>query len=242
MSRSFKPVLEKTQKTSVNVNFLKRLIIFPDAATWTPSPQKGVERLTLDLFGDERVKTTYFARFAPGSALPRHVHDGGEEIFVMEGGFQDENGSHGAGEYLRDPRGSTHTPTSAEGCLLFVKLGCFAPGDEERVKIDSASGEWRKAPEGFAIQPLHHFAGVTTFLVRLDPGAILTRMIHPHGEEAVVLAGACKDDEGSYAKGSWIRDPGGHPQSLISPGGCTLFVKTGHIAAAAAEAAQPVAG
>ncbi|WP_187148691.1 cupin domain-containing protein [Methylocella silvestris] len=217
------------------------MIIFPDAATWTPSPQKGVEWLNLELFGEESVRTTYFARFAPGASLPRRVHDGGEEIFVMEGGFEDESGFHGEGAYLRDPDGSTHTPTSAQGCLLFVKLGYFLPGDEERVAIETACGEWRKAPEGFAIQPLHHFAGVTTFLVRLDPGAVLNRMIHPQGEEAVVLAGSCQDDGGNYARRSWIRDPGGHPQSLISPGGCMLYVKTGHLAAAG-EAARPTAG
>lgn len=241
MPRSFKSAPERHEKTGVNANFSKRLIIFPDAATWTPSPQTGVERLNLDLFGEESIRATYFARFSPGDALPRHLHGGGEEIFVMEGGFEDENGFHGAGAYLRDPRGSTHTPTSAGGCLLFVKLGHFSPGDDERVEIDTVAGEWRKAPEGFAILPLHHFGGVTTFLVRLDPGAVLTRMIHPHGEEAVVLEGACRDDEGSYAQRSWIRDPGGHPQSLVSTGGCTLLVKTGHIAAAA-EAAQAMAG
>ena len=92
-----------------------------------------------------------------------------------------------------------------------------------------------RRPEGFAILPLHYFGGVTTFLVKLDPGATLSRMIHPDGEEVVVLAGACADAQGTYPAGSWIRDPGGHAQNFFSKDGCTLFVKTGHIAAAAVE-------
>jgi anti-sigma factor ChrR (cupin superfamily) len=80
---------------------------------------------------------------------------------------------------------------------------------------------------------LHHFSGVTTFLVRLDPGATLSRTIHPDGEELVVLAGACADALGAYPAGAWIRDPGGHAQDLFSAEGCTFLVKTGHLAAAA---------
>jgi anti-sigma factor ChrR (cupin superfamily) len=198
----------------------------------------GVDRMMLDRIGGEVARATSFVRFAPGSAFPRHVHGGGEEIYVIEGGFEDENGVYAAGTYLRDPIDSSHAPVSRQGCTLFVKLRQFDDGDRERVDIDTASGEWRRAPEGFAIQPLHHFGGVTTFLVRLDPRATLSRVIHPHGEEVVVLAGACRDEAGEYPAGAWIRDPGGHPQNLYSAGGCTLLVKTGHLASAATEASD----
>ena len=54
----------------------------------------------------------------------------------------------------------------------------------------------------------------------------------------IVLAGACSDAEGNYPAGTWIRDPGGHKQDLFSADGCTLFVKTGHLALAAAEVSR----
>ncbi len=220
----------------INADFSQRVVVRPGGEAWTPSPHEGVERLMLDRIGGEVARATSFVRFAPGASFPSHVHGAGEEIYVMDGAFEDENGIHRAGVYLRDPAGSSHAPTSQSGCTLFVKLRQFDPEDQERVEIDAASGEWRKAPEGFAIQPLHYFCGIATFLVRFDAGAALTRLIHPDGEEIVVLSGAFADRDGEYQAGTWIRDPGGHQQELHSAGGCTLFVKTGHLAAAAAAA------
>jgi anti-sigma factor ChrR (cupin superfamily) len=217
----------------INANFSQRIVVRPGEAQWTPSPHPGVDRLMLDRIGDEIARATSFVRFAPGSAFPHHTHGGGEEIYVIDGAFEDENGFHAAGTYLRDPIGSSHAPFSPHGCTLFVKLRQFDKDDADRVEIDTVAGEWRQAPEGFAIQPLHYFAGVTTFLVRLDPGVTLSRTIHSEGEEIVVLAGACADARGTYPAGAWIRDPGGHGQDLFSAEGCTLFVKTGHLAAAA---------
>jgi anti-sigma factor ChrR (cupin superfamily) len=222
----------------VNADFSQRVVVRPNDEQWTQSPQESVDRLYLDRIGGEVARATSFVRFAPGSYFPVHIHGGGEEIFVLDGAFEDQNGVYAAGAYLRDPIGSSHAPSSRRGCTLFVKLWQFDPDDHDRVGIDTASGEWRKTPEGFAIQPLHHFAGVTTFLVRLDPGAILSRTIHPLGEEMIVLAGVCSDADGNYPAGTWIRDPGGHKQDLFSAEGCMLFVKTGHVASAAAEVAR----
>lgn len=220
----------------INADFSQRVVIRPGEAQWTASPQPGVDRMMLDRIGEEKARATSFVRFAPGSAFPPHEHGGGEEIYVIDGAFEDENGVYAAGVYLRNPAGTAHAPVSPQGCMMFVKLRQFDKDDSESVEIDTTAGDWRQAPEGFAIQALHHFAGVTTFLVRLDRGATLSRTIHPDGEEVVVLAGACSDAQGAYPAGTWIRDPGGRRQDLFSAQGCTLLVKTGHLAAAAAEA------
>lgn len=50
----------------------------------------------------------------------------GVELFVMEGSFEDEHGAYGANHWLRLPPGSTHSPQSAAGCLIYVKEGGFA--------------------------------------------------------------------------------------------------------------------
>lgn len=219
----------------INAEFSQRVVVRPGAAAWVASPQQGVDRIMLDRVGEEVARATSFVRFAPGAAFTHHTHGGGEELFVISGAFEDKNGVHAAGSYIRDPVGSSHAPVSGPGCTLFVKLWQFDKGDGDRVEINTAAGAWRTAPEGFAIQPLHYFGGVTTFLVRLDEGATLSRSIHPAGEEMVVLCGDCADAEGAYPPLSWIRDPGGRRQDLFSPGGCTLFVKTGHLAGVIAE-------
>ncbi len=146
----------------VNADFSQRVVVRPDDEQWTQSPQEGVDRLYLDRIGGEVARATSFVRFAPGSYFPVHIHGGGEEIFVLDGAFEDQNGVHAAGAYLRDPIGSSHAPSSRRGCTLFVKLWQFDPDDHDRVGIDTASGEWRKTPEGFAI------SGTASFCWRND--------------------------------------------------------------------------
>lgn len=48
---------------------------------------------------------------------------GGEEIFVLDGAVEDEEGRYATGSWLRNPPGSQHAPFSLEGCLLYVKIG-----------------------------------------------------------------------------------------------------------------------
>ncbi|MEX1317988.1 MAG: cupin domain-containing protein [Synechococcaceae cyanobacterium] len=44
---------------------------------------------------------------------------GGEEILVLEGVFQDAQGSYGPGGWLRNPPGSRHRPWSEAGCTVW---------------------------------------------------------------------------------------------------------------------------
>ncbi|MEM9394072.1 MAG: cupin domain-containing protein [Pseudomonadota bacterium] len=62
-------------------------------------------------------------RWDPGTKFGDHSHWGGEEIFVLEGTFQDEHGDYPAGTWIRSPHLSRHTPYSDEGCLIYVKTG-----------------------------------------------------------------------------------------------------------------------
>jgi anti-sigma factor ChrR (cupin superfamily) len=62
-------------------------------------------------------------RWAPNTYFNPHRHYGGEEIFVVDGVFQDEYGTYPKGSWIRSPHLSTHTPFSKEGCTIFVKTG-----------------------------------------------------------------------------------------------------------------------
>ena len=88
-----------------------------------PPPIPGVERRLLERVGEEVARATSLVRYAPGSSFSPHSHDGGEEFLVMDGVFTDEEmGDFPAGYYVRNPVGSSHTPSSEEGCIIFVKL------------------------------------------------------------------------------------------------------------------------
>ena len=80
----------------------------------------GVEEALLHEHGAEKVR---LVRFAPGTYAPHHMHSGGEELFVLEGSFADEDGHYPAGTWVRNPVGSSHAPRSDEGCLLWIKTG-----------------------------------------------------------------------------------------------------------------------
>lgn len=99
----------------------EQIVIDTRAADWQPGAQAGEEILPLHHYGDEHV---VLARWAPGTELARHAHPGGEEVFVIEGSFFDEQGAYPAGSWVRSPAGSEHAPcTRDEGALLYVKTG-----------------------------------------------------------------------------------------------------------------------
>ncbi len=62
-------------------------------------------------------------RWAPQTYFNAHRHFGGEEIFVVDGVFEDEHGSYPSGSWIRSPHMSQHQPFSKEGCTIFVKTG-----------------------------------------------------------------------------------------------------------------------
>ncbi len=214
----------------IRADFSRREVVRPGDLQWIPSPQKGVDRWMLDRIGEEVARATSLVRFEPGSFFPHHVHGGGEEIFVVEGMIEDEHGRYPQGTYLRDPIGSSHSPFTKDGCVLFVKLWQCSPKDVTRIVLETQPGEWMRAGmDGLAVQPLHEFGGESTYLMRLAPGLDLGRNTHPAGEEILVLEGTFSDEHGDYPAGTWIRDPAGSEHSPFTKSGCALLIKSGHL-------------
>lgn len=85
-----------------------------------PGLVDGLSVLPLHSSDSENVA---LVRWAPGTRFNPHTHWGGEEIFVLEGTFQDEHGEYPAGSWIRSPHLSQHQPWSDEGCLIWVKTG-----------------------------------------------------------------------------------------------------------------------
>ncbi len=94
--------------------------------SWLPGIVKGLEVMPLHTYGTENVA---LVRWQPGTVFQRHSHYGGEEIYVIEGVFEDEYGTYPQGTWIRNPHGSIHTPFSQEGCLIYVKTGHLNPSE-----------------------------------------------------------------------------------------------------------------
>ena len=80
----------------------------------------GLRVLPLSSYGHQH---TALVRWAPGTLFNPHRHHGGEEIFVVQGLFEDDQGQYPAGTWLRNPHLSQHQPFSTQGCTIFVKTG-----------------------------------------------------------------------------------------------------------------------
>ncbi|SEL29052.1 anti-ECFsigma factor, ChrR [Roseovarius azorensis] len=89
-------------------------------AEFRPGLVDGLSVLPLHSAPGENVA---LVRWAPGTRFNAHRHWGGEEIFVIEGIFQDEHGDYPAGTWIRSPHLSEHKPFSDQGCLIYVKTG-----------------------------------------------------------------------------------------------------------------------
>ena len=89
-------------------------------AAWQATSIAGVERLPLVVEPSfpERIHLT---RVAPGVRVGPLEFPDGEEILVLEGGFEDEYGSYRRHSWLSFPPGAGHTFRSDSGCTLYVK-------------------------------------------------------------------------------------------------------------------------
>lgn len=224
---------------SVNADLTKRAVVETARMVWQPSPSPTVWRKRLDLLGGEHSRVTSIVRYDPESSFPAHDHPEGEEILVLEGAFSDEHGDYPAGTYLLNPPGFRHAPFSRRGCVIFVKLRQYAGARRDHVVVDTRAAVWTPGPvPGVDVLPLYEHACYpeTMALMHFSAGAGLARHACPGGTEVFVLDGALQDDAGTYPTGAWLRLPDGAAFAPRSAGGCTLYVKRGHLPRAAQAA------
>ncbi len=213
----------------LNMDFTERVMIETAFMPWQPSPMPGVERKPLARENAESGHATSIVRYAAGSRFSSHGHPGGEEIYVLDGVFSDESGDYPAGFYIRNPAGSSHAPFSEQGCTLFVKLGQFAQGDTESVRIDTKAAPWLPGQGGLMVMPLHDFEGEHTALVKWPAHERFQPHRHFGGEEILVLSGTFMDEHGQYPALSWLRNPHMSQHHPFVEEETVILVKVGHL-------------
>lgn len=220
----------------INADLTRRASVQSDDLPWVPSPLPGVDRRMLERDGEEVARATSVVRYAPGSRFSAHTHGGGEEFIVLDGVFSDEMGDFPKGAYVRNPVGSSHTPASAQGCTILVKLRQMPADDQEFVRIDLEDGRgWTAGEAGERVRLLHETAHERVQVFEWQAGTRLSERDYPGGAEFFVLKGEFADQDGTYRAGGWLRLPAGSRHAIRSGGGATVYVKTGHLPPATAR-------
>ncbi|MFL0798397.1 MAG: cupin domain-containing protein [Cellvibrionaceae bacterium] len=211
------------------MNFQEQVLQETAEMPWVKSPMPGVWRKPLAREEAEQGHATSIVKYEAGAKFSEHGHPLGEEILVLEGTFSDETGDYPAGTYFRNPPGFTHSPFSEEGCIIFVKLHQFQPGDTERVVINTKTEPWLQGQGNLQVMPLHQFEGESVALVKWPAGERFLPHRHFGGEEILVLEGEFKDEHGSYPKGTWSRSPHMSEHYPFVEEETVIWVKVGHL-------------
>lgn len=215
----------------LNADFSQRVAVHAARLPWVASPIAGVERRMLDRIGEEVARATSIVRYAPASRFSAHTHGGGEEFLVLDGVFQDEHGDYPAGSYVRNSPTTRHTPGSAPGCVLFVKLWQFDLEDRTKVRRDTRAAAYTCAPDrpGVEIAPLFNDSREEVRMERWAPNTRVTLDL-PDGSEFLVLDGTFDESGESFTTHSWLRLPTqARLSATVGSNGCALWVKIGHL-------------
>ncbi len=103
----------------------ERRMIDSNAMDWLRGPNPGTwfKPLYTQPGFPERIR---LVRMDPGAGPIPHDHPGGEEILLLDGSVEDENGRYATGTWIRDGAGSSHVPFTRTGCTMLVRQG-FLP-------------------------------------------------------------------------------------------------------------------
>lgn len=216
---------------AINTDISVRVVLVTESMEWSATSEAGGWRELLDQSDGVVTCTTSLAKYAPGDSLNPPLQGQGEEIIVLEGALTDGQATYSAGTYLRNPPGSQGLLRTDQGCVLFVKRYPFDSDDTDVVRIDTANSPWVPGlVPGLSVMPLHQHRHEQAALVRWKPDTYFQPHAHVGGEEILVLSGVFEDEHGRYPAGTWIRSPHMSRHKPFSREGCTIYVKTGHLA------------
>ena len=214
-----------------NEDFSQRVVVHSESMEWESSPMPGVERRPLDRVGDEVARATTIVRYAPESEFSSHIHQGGEEILVLDGIFQDEHGDYTKGSYIRNPPQSAHKPGSENGCVIFVKLWQFQPNDRKHIRLQTALMATTTHPSSsdVSVTHLHKDAFEEVCILYFHPNGEIT-IPASSGAELLLLEGALTEQADTLVKHSWLRSPINSVLRLkAGTEGAQAWLKRGHL-------------
>ncbi len=221
----------------VNADPEQCAVVDTNAIAWEPTAFPGVSIKVLERV-DHPVKgrETALLKLDPGTSLPAETLKERQEVFVLEGSFEDEHGRYGQHTWIWNPPGTRQTVTSKDGCVFYAKRRVPIYKDEasrERKVIDTKSVKWLDFPHrGAEVLHLHKDPnGLETGRIgNVYPNRQLPSHDHSIGEETFVVKGRLTDEYTSYTTGVWFRMPCGKPHAPFTrEERCMMLIREGDL-------------
>jgi putative transcriptional regulator len=112
----------KSCRVEVNgksIDIPHRLSKFIEKSRWKSYAGKVFSQ-PLDIAGDAKVSLMYMGKDV---SVPQHTHKGTELTLVLHGGFSDDSGYYGVGDFIERDASIRHSPTTGhEDCLCLTLL------------------------------------------------------------------------------------------------------------------------
>jgi len=200
---------------------------------WVASPAPGVTRVMAERDGGEKTtRASSLVAYRADSHFSSHVHPKGEEFIVLSGVFSDEHGDYPAGSYVRNPPGSSHSPFSTDGCLIFVKLQQFNLEDDQHVVVSMENVPAIRHDDCDRRVLFDQYECVE--LLSFSVEAALPKDLGSQGLELLVLNGQLRCEGRHFGVGCWLRFPAGDVareviESIRVAKGSHLFIKSRHL-------------
>lgn len=211
----------------LHADFSQTVILSPQDYHWVPSPGGQVNRVMLERIGQERARATSLVEYPKGAAFPSHHHPFGEEILVLSGTFSENKQHYSQGWYLRNPHQSAHRPSSAEGCVIFVKLMQMQATEQISVRINSNDRSlWYPTREGLRLD-LYQDQYETTYLLETHKHSLC--LSDPQGLEFLLVQGTLQNQQARFTAGTWGRLAAQDKLHLNANPHSVLYIKRGHV-------------
>ena len=173
---------------------------------WTAAASDIEEKLLEQV---PTVRRTALVRLHAGATLPVFEH-GRTEAFVLD-----------TGRYL------ANTPLVGPAVALVKQRPAR---DRTPKSVDSATIPFERAQTPRLWRAtLHADEDGDVVLLRFEAGMTIGPHVHQDGEEFLVLDGELRDEHGSYAPLTWVRQPPNSVHSVASPRGATLLTFAHHL-------------
>ena len=237
----------EAKPTPVNTDLNKRVEIHSQDRTWKKTAIDSLSVCVLEhCFGENERMTALFkldnnpdTECVVGADIPST----NLELLVQHGMVSDDDTEYLHPFYIRQPEdrfginqtftlypGSQNKPQDENLIEFYVATGQLAASDTQRRCINLADHNlWLPGPvDNTQVMPLHMHNGNNSMLVRWQASISFKPRLDPLGEEVLVISGTLTDEHGTYAAGSWIRNPVKTWQAWSGSAGTLIYYKNGH--------------